>query len=176
MPNRSTVRKCSMPASCTFSRGPAKFYYWDAYEACLSRTELTMPDIYLGIFAHRPGWMNRLLALRTKIVSVFGLKGPTSAQLRNSNIKESYVVGEKMALFTLFSLEDNEIIAGGDDRHLDFRVSVSRLREGGVSRVVLTTVVTPHNFFGKAYLFLILPFHKFGVKAIMSNAVAAKRI
>jgi hypothetical protein len=45
-----------------------------------------------------------------------------------------------------------------------------------VDKVVLSTVVSPHNFFGKAYLFLILPFHKFGVKTIMSNAVAAGRV
>lgn len=165
-----------MPASCTFSRELAKFYYWDSFEACLSRAELRMPDIYLGIFAHLPGWMNWLLILRTKIVSVFGIKGPTSAQLNNVEIKEKYVVGEKIALFTLFSQDENEIVTGGDDKHLEFRVSVLKLNEDGVSKVVLTTVVAPHNFFGKAYLFFILPFHKFGVKAIMLNAVAAKRI
>ena len=59
---------------------------------------------------------------------------------------------------------------------MDFRVSVLRVNKGDVSKVVLTTIVSPHNFFGKAYLLLIVPFHKFGVKTIMANAVAAKRI
>jgi hypothetical protein len=176
MPNRSIVRQCGMPASCAFSRELAKLYYWDSFEARLSRAGLSMTDIYLGIFAHLPGWANRLLILRTKIVSVFGIKGPTSAQLDNVEIKKKYVVGEKIALFTLLSQDDNEIVAGGNDKHLEFRVSVLRLSEDGVSKVAVTTIVIPHNFFGKAYLFLILPFHKFGVKTIMSNAVAAKRI
>ena len=171
-----SVTQCGMPANCAFNTELAKFYYCDSFEACLSRAELSMPDIYLGIFAHPPKWMNWLLILRTKIVSVFGIKGPTSAQLNDIEIKKSYVVGEKIALFTLFSQNENEIITGGDDKHLEFRVSVLRLIEDGVGKVVLTTVVTPHNFFGKAYLFFILPFHKFGVKAIMANAVAAKRI
>ena len=165
-----------MPASCAFNPDLAKVYYWDSFEACLSRAGLSMSDIYLGIFAYLPRWMNWMLLLRTKIVSVFGIKGPTSAQLNSVEVKKSYVVGEKIALFTLFSQNDNEIVAGGDDKHLDFRVSVLRLIEDGVSKVVLTTVVNPHNLFGKTYLFFILPFHKFGVKAIMSNAVAAGRI
>jgi hypothetical protein len=165
-----------MPANCTFSRELAKLYYWDSFEACLGRAELSMTDIYLGIFAHLPGWINWLLVLRTKIVSVFGIKGPTSAQLNNVEIKKKYVAGETIALFTLFSRDDNEIVTGGDDKHLDFRVSVLRLSEDGVSKVVLTTIVTPHNVFGKAYLFFILPFHKFAVRTVMSNAVAAKRI
>jgi hypothetical protein len=74
------------------------------------------------------------------------------------------------------ALNEAEIVTGGDDKHLDFRVLVSRVREGGRDKVVLSTVVSPHNFFGKAYLFLILPFHKAGVKTILSNAVAAGRI
>ena len=50
------------------------------------------------------------------------------------------------------------------------------MREDGRDKVVLSTVVSPHNFLGKAYLFLILPFHKAGVKTILSNAVAAGRV
>ena len=176
MPNHSIVTQCSMPANCAFSRERTKFYYWDSFEACLNRPELSMSDIYLGILAHPPGWLKWLLVARTKIVSILGIKGPTSAQLNSIEIKKRYVVGEKMALFTLISQDHNEIVAGGDDKHLEFRVSVLKLSEGGVTKIVLTTVVTPHNFFGKAYLFFIVPFHKLGVKTIMSNAVAAKRI
>ena len=43
-------------------------------------------------------------------------------------------------------------------KHLDFRVSVRKLTESGTSRVTLSTAVSPHNLFGKAYLFVIQPF------------------
>src|SRR5260370_41337053 len=102
--------------------------------------------------------------------------GPSAADINDVESKSGYAVGDKIARFTLFSLSEAEIVTGGNDKHLDFRVLVSRIREDGVDKVVLSTVVSPHNFFGKAYLFFILPFHKFGVKAIMSNAVAAGRV
>jgi hypothetical protein len=174
--------RCEVPLRCAFSRDLGKYYYWDSFEAPLSRPELRMQEIYLGIFAHRTNlrgslwWIKWLLILRGKIVSVFGLKGASAAQFNNVEIKKDYAVGEKIALFTLFSQDENEIVTGGDDKHLDFRVSVLKLSERGMNKVVLTTVVKPHNLFGKAYLFLILPFHRCGVKAILSNAVAAHRI
>jgi hypothetical protein len=104
------------------------------------------------------------------------LKGPTAADLDRVETTSGYAVGDKIARFTLFALSEAEIVTGGNDKHLDFRVLMSRVREDGVDKVVLSTVVSPHNFFGKAYLFLILPFHKFGIKTIMSNAVAAGRV
>ena len=153
-----------------------RFYYWDFFEAPLSRTDLGIDQIYLGIFSHYPWWAKWLLLARTRIVSVFGLKGPTAADFDRVETKSGYAVGDKIARFTLFALSEAEIVTGGSDKHLDFRVQMSRVREDGVDKVVLSTVVSPHNFFGKAYLFVILPFHKVGVKAIMSNAVAARRV
>jgi len=109
-------------------------------------------------------------------VSVFGIKGPTSEQLNNRITKEHYVVGEKINLFTLLSQDENEIITGGDDKHLEFKVSVARVRESGLDKIVFSTTVNPHNLFGKVYLFFILPFHRLAVRTILSNAATAGRI
>jgi len=38
------------------------------------------------------------------------------------------------------------------------------------------TICTVHNAFGKIYLFFIIPFHRHGVRSLMSRAVAAKRL
>ena len=153
-----------------------RFYYWDSFEAPLSRTDLDIDQIYLSIFSHYPWWAKFLLLARTRIVSVFGLKGPTAADFNHVEGKSGYAVGDKIGRFTLFALSEAEIVTGGDDKHLNFRVLVARVREDGRNKVVLSTVVSPHNFFGKAYLFLILPFHKVGVKTILSNAVSAGRV
>ena len=66
--------------------------------------------------------------------------------------------------------------ADDDDALHDFRVSVRKLTEFNTSRVVLSTAVSPHNFFGKAYLFVILPFHRMGARMLVSNAVKAGRL
>jgi hypothetical protein len=66
--------------------------------------------------------------------------------------------------------------SSGDDKHLDFRVSVQKLGVPGATRVALSTVVSPHNALGRAYLGAILPFHRAGVRALLANALAAGRI
>jgi hypothetical protein len=75
-----------------------------------------------------------------------------------------------------FAQSAGEIVTGGDDKHLDFRVSVCKLDGLGTNRVALSTVVRPHNAFGRAYLCVILPFHRLGIRTILANAVVAGRI
>ncbi|MCF6269197.1 MAG: DUF2867 domain-containing protein [Melioribacteraceae bacterium] len=143
--------------------------YKDAYKAVLSDTNSSIEDIYIGIFAHSPKWINSLLALRNKIVGVFGLdnnKGATKIT------KENVRVGSKVGLFKIYEITENEIIAGEDDDHLNFRVSVLKQN----NEVTVTTVVQYNNIFGKIYMIAVLPFHKIIVKSILKNAVKNKRI
>ncbi len=171
----NVIRRSSPPASA-FLDDLGRSYYWDSYEAPLRRDDLAMTNLYLALFAHHPRWAKWLLVLRGWIVAPFGLRTTTAAELDTIEIKSAYAVGEKIARFTLFGQNDTEIVTGGNDKHLDFRVSVRKLTERGASRVVLSTSVTPHNAFGKAYLFVILPFHRLGVRTILSNAVRAGRV
>lgn len=171
-----TVTRRNTPPASSFLPDLGGSYYWDSYEAPLRRDDLAMSEIYLALFAHHPRWARWLLILRGWIVAPFGLKTTRAADLENIEIKSTYAIGEKIARFTLFGQSDTEIVTGGNDKHLDFRVSVRKLREHGASRVVLSTSVTPHNIFGKAYLFVILPFHRIGVRTILSNAVRAGRV
>ena len=170
------AKPCDMPATCAFRRERDGFYHWDSFEVPLNRADLGITQIYLGIFTYPPAWIKWMLVLRTKIVSLFGIGGPTLARIKGTVRKDKYAIGEKIGLFTLYEQREDEIIAGGDDKRLDFRVSLQKLTDARVTRVVLTTVITTHNFFGKFYLFVILPFHRLGVKSLMSNAVAARRL
>jgi len=172
----NTVLQCEMPPQCAFYPDKATVYYWDAFETSLTQANLSMTRIYLGIFSHLPFWGKWLLVIRNKIVSVFGITGPSSAQLNDVGLKERYTVGEPIALFTLLSQNESEIVAGGKQKHLDFKVSLLRITEDGVSKIIVTTIVSPHNIFGKMYLFVILPFHRIGVKTLMARAVAAGRV
>ena len=164
------------PLDSAFLPALAGAYYWDSFEAPLRRDTLAMHEIYLAVFAHHPCWAKRLLILRGRIVALFGLRASTAADFDAVEIKPAYEPGEKIARFTLFGQNETEIVTGGDDKHLDFRVSVQRLTESGASRVVLSTAVRPHNFLGKTYLFVILPFHRLGVRMLLSNAVKAGRL
>ena len=85
----------------------------------------------------------------------------------------NYAVGDKIGRWTLFAKHQDELIAGANERHLDFRVAVFR---DARPRIVLSTVVMTHNTFGRAYLATILPFHRFGVAKLLGDASAAGRI
>jgi hypothetical protein len=91
-------------------------------------------------------------------------------------VRATYNVGDKIGPWPIFHISANEIVAGRNNRHLDFRLSVLRVMDGDAASVVVSTICSVHNFFGKIYLFFILPFHRTGVKSLMSNAVAAKRL
>jgi hypothetical protein len=170
----TVTRRQTPPSSAFLDVGGS--YYWDSFEAPLRRPELAMHDIYLALFAHHPRWAKALLIVRGWIVAPLGLRASTVADFDDIEIKPAYAIGDKIARFTLLAQSDTEIVTGGDDRHLDFRVSVRKLADGGASRVALSTAVRPHNLFGRAYLFVILPFHRLGVRTFLSNAVKAGRL
>ncbi|MEO0622387.1 MAG: DUF2867 domain-containing protein [Pseudomonadota bacterium] len=90
-----------------------------------------------------PGWARALVGLRNTLLAPFGLsrEGPPAA--------------DKLGAFPVESETRDELIAGFDDKHLNFRVSVMA-RQG---RVYLATWVRRHNLGGRLYLAAIMPFH-----------------
>lgn len=171
----TVVRRDSPPESA-FLGDIGRAYHWDSYEAPLHRVDLAMQQLYIALFGHHPLWARRLLALRDRIVTPFGLRASIGSEADDAERKTSYAIGDKIARFTLFEQNDTEIVTGGNDKHLDFRVSVKKLTEHDAPRVALSTVVMPHNLFGRIYLRTIIPFHRAGVRMLLSNAAKAGRI
>lgn len=112
------------------------------------------------IITNFPDWVAPLLLVRRFVTAPFGLSndGPDAPN--------------KVGIFPVEQETERELIAGFDDKHLNFRVSV--LCEEGL--VHLATWVRPHNFGGRAYLRAILPFHVLIVRnALRRVAVASAR-
>lgn len=104
-----------------------------------------------------PPWVRGLFKLRRAITAPFGLSndGPPAA--------------DKIGLFPVESEDHNELIAGFDDRHLEFRISVMS-RDG---RVSFATWVHTHNIGGRLYLRAIMPFHVLVVRNALRRVAAA---
>lgn len=169
------ITPCAFPSSSLLDRSMVESaYFQDSYRAPLSRTDARMTDIFLAIFAHHPWWIKLALIVRNRAVRLFGLKAPSTSEIMKIENKSSYAVGDKIGVWPIHALNEIEMIAGTDNKHLDFRVSI--LKESDGSGVVLSTVCVVHNTFGKVYLFFVVPFHKLGVRKIMSDAVAAGRL
>ena len=104
-----------------------------------------------------PGWARFLLIIRRMVTAPFGLDndGPD--------------VADKIGLFPVESETSSEVIAGFDDKHLNFRVSVLS-HDGQIS---LATWVAPHNIGGRIYLATIMPFHIAISRNALSRVAAA---
>ena len=171
------VVECDVPSGSVLGRELIeRAYFRDSYRAPLSRRELGIVDVFFGIFAHHPLWMKLLLIIRNKVASLADLDAPTASEILHVKVKDRYAVGEKIGVWPIFSLSEDEVVAGRNNKHMDFRLSVLKLSDGDRASVVVSTVCTVHNLSGKLYLFFIVPFHRYSVRKLMANALAARRL
>jgi hypothetical protein len=173
---RMHVIECDIPAGSALRRDLiASADFHDCYRAPLARRELPIVEIFFALFGHTPLWMKLLLIVRNAAARRFGLEAPTVGEIMKPTVGSEYRVGEKIGPWPIFYIGDNEIVAGRDNKHMDFRLSVLRAVDGDAMSVVVSTICNVHNVFGKIYLFFIVPFHRHGVRSLISRAVAAKR-
>lgn len=112
-------------------------------------------------FGNRPAWIGALMALRNLLVLPFGLK------TRDADLSPQL---ERKGMFPVLSQSKSHMVLGLDDRHLDFRILLE-VRELGEGRqeISASTLVRPHNLFGRAYLAVIMPFHNIIVPAMLAQ-------
>jgi len=172
-----TVMKCDIPSASILDRRLIESaYFKDSYSAPLNSPHADMTDIFLAIFAHHPVWMKIPLIIRNKLASLCGLEAASTSEIIHFATRDNYQVGDKIGVWPLMHLSETELIAGRDNKHLDFRLSVLKIREGKSTRVVVSTICMVNNTFGKVYLFFVVPFHKWGVQRLISNAINAGRL
>jgi hypothetical protein len=171
------VAECTLPAASMLdARWVAAAYYKDSYCAPLSRPDAAVVTIFQGIFAHHPPWMKAALILRNWVVLLFGLHSAPASEVLRFQVRGDYAVGGRLGVWPILALTETEVITGRNNKHLDFRLSVLKTSNGGKADVVVSTVCKVNNVFGKVYLFFVLPFHKWGLKKIISRAVIAGRV
>ncbi|PCJ93962.1 MAG: hypothetical protein COA52_05960 [Hyphomicrobiales bacterium] len=143
MKHTSKVTATKLPAHSLLHDRVAPQDFLDCY--CVA-SDLS-PRQAADIITDFPGWARLLLVVRRMFTAPFGLSN------------DGPVAEDKVGIFPVETETgtetSGELIAGFNDRHLDFRVSV--ISENG--RVFLGTWVHPHNFGGRLYLAIILPFH-----------------
>jgi len=175
MPN--AVVECELPSGSMLARDLAgTIYFRDSYRAPLAHPDRSIVELFHAVFAHKPLPVKCLLIVRNMAVRLAGLEVPSVGEIMNPELKASYRVGEKIGPWPIFFLGHDEIVAGRNNKHIDFRVSVLKAADGDAASLAVSTVCTVHNWFGKVYLLLIGPFHRRGVRLLMSNAVRAQRI
>jgi len=134
----------------------------DAFRIEIDDTRLDARRAAERMMARQPRWAEALLRLRNFLVAPLGLKtsgaGPTAPR-------------DMIGIFPVVSETPDRLVAGFNDRHLDFRVVVDVTAPGGVRQVTATTLVLTHNWVGRTYLAIILPFHRLIVPALLRQVV-----
>jgi Protein of unknown function (DUF2867) len=101
--------------------------------------------------------------LRNIMVAPFGLKTSGAAERVPHDI---------IGIFPVVSETPERLVAGFNDKHLDFRVVVDVATAGRQQSITATTLVLTHNWLGRTYLAIILPFHRLVVRAMLRQVAA----
>ena len=121
----------------------------------------------IAVFFNMPRWVRVLLGLRNLLMTPFGLKTGNGRDITPPT-REQINTCTYSGIFAVHSATPGEVILGTNDKHLDFRVSI--LKDEAADCVSLSTWVRPHNFFGRAYLAVVYPFHRLIVARCLANA------
>ena len=132
----------------------------DAWRVAVDDTGLDARTAAERLFTRNPRWIDALLRLRNTLVSPFGLKTSGAGEPAPGGI---------IGLFPVVSETPERLVAGFNDRHLDFRVvvDVGALEHG--RQVTLTTLVRTHNLPGRLYLCMVMPFHRLIARTLLQR-------
>ena len=141
----------------------AKVSFVDAYGIACLAPGLTARRAAEALFTQKSVWIDALMALRNFIMRWFGVKTDAA----------SYAPGaSRIGMFPVNDEQPQQLLLGFDDRHLDFCIAVTvPARQGdAATTVTVTTAVATHNWLGRNYLRLILPFHRLIVRHMLQSA------
>jgi Protein of unknown function (DUF2867) len=137
--------------------------FMDAYRLEVDGEKLDARKAAERMMARAPRWVDLLLALRNIIVAPLGLK--TSGDDRRA---PRDIIG----IFPVVSETPERLVAGLNDKHLDFRVVVDVATSGQRQSVTATTLVLTHNWLGRTYLTVIMTFHRLVVRAMLRQVTS----
>ena len=164
------VERSDLPLKSEIVKELPGSYFFDSYSFHSKQRTRKALHIWLDHASNTPAWVNFLMACRNNIVATLGLKH--LGHLGGFDVKKpvnEYQVGDRVGIFTLLFLSDDEIILGDSDKHLDVKVSVHKgNNESGL--VSISTVVHVHNFLGKLYMLFVKPMHQLIVPSSIKRA------
>ncbi|MBA4036270.1 MAG: DUF2867 domain-containing protein [Bradyrhizobium sp.] len=135
----------------------------DAFQIAIDDRDLDARRAAERMMARQPRWAEALLSMRNFLVAPLGLKTSGASPGRPRDM---------IGIFPVVSETPERLIAGFNDRHLDFRVVVDVTPPGNVRQVTATTLVKTHNWLGRIYLAIIMPFHRLIVPALLRQVAS----
>ena len=167
----SKVETIGFPADCSlYDRLPEATFH-DAFEAELRNAGLTPIEIAVRFLRATPDWVETLLSIRNRAVSLVGIRDVGALGAVSDKPACDYKVGDKLSFFDILALTENEVVAGADDSHLDVRIAFVKRHVEGRATYALCSWVKTHNALGRLYMIPVGPMHKLIVKSAMRSLV-----
>ena len=115
-----TVKPVSIPLNSAIYQHLPGAQFFDAFETTLARPEQSALEIYLAMIARTPSWAACLMDIRNRVAKRAGLTtvqgiGP-DAPVKPAS---AYQVGDRIDIFTVAALTDNEVNLAATDKHVD---------------------------------------------------------
>lgn len=149
------IEKVEVPEGSEISNFLADAYYFDTYRFHNKTKDRSPLQVWLDHASNTPAWVNTLMMLRNRVVSVLGLTNLGHlGDLDSNKSVNDYKVGDRVGIFTLKFINENEVILGDNDRHLNVKVSIYKESAGG-DLISISTVVHVHNLMGKFTCWLL---------------------
>ena len=164
------VESVPVPPASLATHAFATTHYADAFRVRLPDGPASDIDALVSLLAtSSPAWVDALMALRNRIVSTIGLRTPRGRVFGDPPAARDrrYEPGDSAGIFRVYARTDDEILMGGDDRHLDFRASLIVQREPEGAYAVLCTVVHFNNWLGRLYFVPVRPVHRMIIPAVL---------
>lgn len=176
MQHDAGVRVVPVPVDSDVLSSLKRIDFADAYQAPLSKTQLSVHDAYWAVFGVEPIWVRWLMSLRGHIAIRLGLTHPFDTVKASADLVPIFQPGKRVGPFTVQSVSAHEVIVGDDDKHLNFRISCLKTVSGGRAFITVSTVVQIHNTLGRFYMFVVKPFHRFIAPFMVRRAVNEGRL
>ncbi|NOH95987.1 DUF2867 domain-containing protein [Vibrio sp. 99-70-13A1] len=136
-------------------------YFADSFYTDIQYQGQSAMDVYMDLMKATPKWVSVLMALRNKVVGLFGLKNLGNlTDVDTTKLAADYQVGDKIGIFSLYSKSETEVIVEDRDNHLNVKLSFKIEPNGNTAKVHATSVVHVKNKLGRVYMFFVGPVHK----------------
>ena len=143
-------------------------YFYDAWRVRVAESNLSALEQYLKAAQATPRWVSACMTIRNKAVGLFGLKNLGNLQnVLPGRKADTYKVGDRVGIFTLYESTFDEVLLGDKDKHLDVTLSVHRSVADECEFITITTVVNVHNALGRVYMMPVTPMHRVIVPSVL---------
>ena len=157
----------NLPLESIISEESKCYDYTDSFSLSLKRSDIESWELLAAFFQSAPKWVDTLFRLRNRLVSVFGLKADMA---NTTQLNPPFSIGQQLGVFRVYEIEEDEVVLGENDKHLDFRTSLF-IERGVDNQLVISTIVKVNNVLGAIYFFVVNRVHQIIVPIMLNRMV-----